>query len=110
MSKGPQNESGSAKLRFSTSTKLLAMAVVAVFLGGTIPYVNRLTALPGAGGASWLQIVEMIFRMIASMLPLFAAPLLVAYALGRRTLTAPMVIAFAVAQAGTLALWWWLTS
>lgn len=96
------------KFQFSTSTALLATAFVAVSAGGIAPYLRRMAA--DSGGVPTERIAWELVQFISALTPLLTPFLFAAYAAGRRALTAKIVLAFAIAESTTLAVWWWRTS
>jgi hypothetical protein len=87
---------GGMKLpRFSVKTILLVTAAVAITCAGVIGYRSIWSPYFTAGYMPWN-----VFRYTA---PLYVPIAFAAFALGRKKLSVPMIIAFAIAQAMALA-------
>lgn len=82
------------KLQFGTSAALLFTTCVAITCGGTIGWI-RLAGENVDDGWLWY--------LIAVLSPFFVPAVFAAYAIGRRRLSASMVISFAIGQASVIA-------
>ena len=84
------------KPQFSINAILLTTAAVAVTCAGVIGYRSIWSPYFTVGYAPWT-----VFRYTT---PLYVPIAFAAFALGRKKLSVPLIIAFAVAQAVTLAI------
>jgi hypothetical protein len=91
------------KFQFGTSTLLLATAVIAITCGGVGTWVLLLRQRSLASTLPW----DLIIAVNRVYLPLWVPVLFVAYAIGRKALTVPMVITFAVAETISLGIMYW---
>lgn len=87
-------------MQFSMRSLMLAIAFVAVTTAGAMTIYNDITQ------SDW-QVIGLVTVVCA---PLWVPVLFVAYALGRRALTVPSVIAFGLAQAVAVGVAWFATS
>lgn len=91
------------KFQFGTQTILLAIAVIAIACGGAGKWIMLLRQRSLASTLPW----DLILAINLVYLPLWVPVLFVAYAIGRKALTVPMVIIFAVAEAISLGIMYW---
>jgi hypothetical protein len=84
------------KPQFGTSALLLATAFAAICASGMLPYWRESTPHDWAY-LGWL---------LPLMTPILFPFLFLAYALGRRALTAKIVLAFAISEAAAVGVFW----
>jgi hypothetical protein len=84
------------KFQFGTSTLLLTTAFIAICVGGILPFGRELSS------GEW----SYVGRILLLMAPILSPCLFVAYAVGRRTLTAKIVLAFAISEAAAVGVFW----
>jgi hypothetical protein len=82
------------KLQFTTRTLLLVTAAVAIALGGALGWMQALKLRD----STYQVDLRIVARNTAFGLPLWLPFVFLGYSIGRRRITVPMVIIFAIAE------------